>query len=181
MKHHHRNHHKLWHETLFRPLALHCTQWCTHTILHSLPPPLATRLYKNVQYVLRNKLWTSSWSVLPSCYQVYSIFSLTSGVHAQVGKYVGQAFRKNGTTSGSHVIFQQNLRFCNGINCNATNTKHKAVTIINQESIICSLNSFRIKYTKRRILRILLSNRSFKDDWTFDSDIQEFPISMFPK
>ena len=111
MKHHHRNHHKLWHETLFRPLALHCTQWCTHTILHSLPPPLATRLYKNVQYVLRNKLWTSSWSVLPSCYQVYSIFSLTSGVHAQLSKYVGQAFRKNGKTSGSHVIFQQNYDF----------------------------------------------------------------------
>ena len=44
MKHHHRNHHKLWHETLFRPLALHCTQWCTHTILHSLPPPLHWQL-----------------------------------------------------------------------------------------------------------------------------------------
>ena len=131
MKHHHRNHHKLWHETLFRPLALHCTQWCTHTILHSLPPPLATRLYKNVQYVLRNKLWTSSWSVLPSCYQVYSIFSLTSGVHAQVRKYVGQAFRKNGTTSDSHVIFQQILQW-NRLQCN----KHKAQRSHNYRSRI---------------------------------------------
>ena len=151
--HHHRNHYKLWHETLFRLLALRCTQWCTHTILHSLPPPLATRLYKNVQYVLRNKLWTNSWSVLPSCYQVYSIFSLTSGVHAH--KLVSTLRRASLSQKRNNVRFACNfpakLRFCNGINCNATNTKHIEVTIIDQESIICSLNSYLIKYTKRRI------------------------------